>query len=96
MLVPSKAMVLGVLDALAGNVPSVAPDGESLVTVLSPVLRIHMSVPSNAIAPGPLPTAKVPSAVPVGESFVTVLSPVLTTHMFVPSKAIAVGLLPTG
>src|SRR5580700_6490362 len=54
-----------------------------------------MFVPSNAIPPGSMPTAKVPSFAPVGDSSVTPLLSESTTHMFVPSNAIPVGPMPT-
>ena len=93
MWMPSNAIPAGSLPT--ARALSVAPFGDSSVTVLLPSLVTHMCVPSNAIPCGSVPTLKVPRVAPVGESSVTVLPEKLMSHMFVPSNAIPCGTLPT-
>jgi hypothetical protein len=93
-VVPSNAIPLGALPT--AKVPSVAPAGDSSVTVLSSWLVTHMFAPSKAIQIGEVPTAKVPSVAPAGDSSVTSWLSSLATHTFVPSTAIPCGLVPPG
>src|SRR5262249_52505280 len=64
-----------------------AADGRGVL-----LLATHMFVPSNAIAPGSVPTGKGPasSRAPAVDSSMS-LPPKLTTHRLVPSNAIALG-----
>ena len=55
MFVPSNAIPSGLMPT--AYVPSVAPLGDSSVTLLLPELTTHMFAPSNAIPCGLMPTA---------------------------------------
>jgi hypothetical protein len=64
MFVPSNAISRG--EVPTAKVPSVAPAGDSSVTVSLRVSVTHMFAPSNAIPHGPVPAAKVPRGPHVG------------------------------
>jgi hypothetical protein len=60
MFAPSNAIAYGPLPAM--YVPTVAPLGETTVTVFAPLSATHMLVPSNAIEVGLVPAGYVPTA----------------------------------
>jgi hypothetical protein len=78
-------------------VTTVAELASISLTVLSPALATHTSVPSDEIATGSLPTGIVATTVwELVSISLTVLSVLLATQTSVPSEEMAVGAVPTG